>query len=212
MDGKQERSPVFMVEDLETLRILTDPLRMEILQILDPEPQSINQVAEKLGLSASRLYYHFKILEEHGLISVVQTRMVNNIVEKFYWLTAEDIDFDKSLFEFSSETGQENVERLVLSYLESTRMDMMRSIQARRTKLVNGAKPIPRDMIIVSSKKRIKDETYQVFIQRLKDLLEEFSTLPEEKSEAEDVNTFSLACFAYPNYYYEERKIENEKE
>ena len=212
MDKKQERSPVFMVEDLETLRILTDPLRMEILQILDPEPQSINQVAEKLGLSASRLYYHFKILEENGLISAVQTRMVNNIVEKFYWLTAEDIDFDKSLFEFSSETGQENVERLVLSYLESTRMDMMRSIQARKSKLVNGAKPIPRDMIIVSSKKRIKDETYQVFIQRLKDLLEEFSTLPEEKSEAEDVNTFSLACFAYPNYYYEERKFENEKE
>ena len=178
MDDKQERSPVFMVENLETLRILTDPLRMEILQILDTEPQSINQVAEKLGLSASRLYYHFKILEEHGLISVVQTRMINNLVEKFYWLTAEDIDFDKSLFEFSSETGQENVERLVLSYLESTRMDMMRSIQARKSKLVNGAKPIPRDMIIVSSKKRIKDETYQMFIQRLKDLLEEFSTLP----------------------------------
>ena len=211
MSEKPKRKALFLVEDLETLRVLTDPLRMEILQILDQEPHTINQVAEKIGVSNSRLYYHFKILEEHGLISVVQTRMVNNIVEKFYWPTADDFDFDKSLLEFSSESGQENIVRLVSSSLETTHRDIMRSIQARRDRLAMGAPPIPRDMIIGNSKKRLKDETYQAFLKRLKDLLEEFSTLPEEKSKSDDVGMFSLALYAYPNYYYEERQKKNEE-
>ena len=43
-----------------------------------PAPPAVNQVAGKLGLSNSRLYYHFNLLEKHGLIEVVETHMVNN--------------------------------------------------------------------------------------------------------------------------------------
>ena len=210
MDELPERAPVFLVDNLETLKVLTDPIRIEILHILDPEPQTINQVAEKLGLSNSRLYYHFRILEEHGLISVVHTRMVDNIVEKFYWSTAADFDIDKTLLDFSSESGKENIERLVSSTVETTRMDMLRSLQARRENLASGSASVPREMIITNIKKRLTDETFQAFIKRLKDLLEEFSKLPEEKSEGEDITQFSLAVYAYPNYYYEQGQAENE--
>ncbi len=210
MDELPERAPVFLVDNLETLKVLTDPIRIEILHILDPEPQTINQVAEKLGLSNSRLYYHFRILEEHGLISVVHTRMVSNIVEKFYWSTAADFDIDKTLLDFSSESGKENIERLVSSTVETTRMDMLRSLQARRENLASGSASVPREMIITNIKKRLTDETFQAFIKRLKDLLEEFSKLQEEKSEGEDIAQFSLAVYAYPNYYYEQGQEENE--
>lgn len=210
MDKLPNRAPVFLVDDLETLKVMTDPTRIEILHILAPEPQTINQVAEKLGLSNSRLYYHFKQLEDHGLISVVHTRMVNNIVEKFYWSTADDIDIDTSLLDFSSESGKENIERLVSSSLETTRIDMLRTLQARRENLTTGAASVPREMVITNVKKRLKDETFQAYIKRLKDLLEEFSKLPEEPSEGEDINQFSLAVYAYPNYYYEQGQDENE--
>jgi DNA-binding transcriptional ArsR family regulator len=210
MDEIPKRAPVFLVDNLETLKVMTDPTRIEILHILASEPQTINQVAEKLGLTNSRLYYHFKQLEDHGLISVVNTRMVNNIVEKFYWSTAEDFDIDTTLLDFSSDSGKENIERLVSSSLETTRMDMLRTLQARREKLNKGAASVPREMVITNIKKRLKDETFEVFINRLKELLEEFSKLPEEVSEGEDINQFSLAVYAYPNYYYDQGQEANE--
>jgi len=210
MTENNQRAAVFMVSDLETLRVLTDPLRLQILEVLDQKPQTVNQVAEKLGHSGSRLYYHFNLLEKHGLIEVVERRMVNNMVEKLYWLTAEDIEIDKSLLEFSHDGLQEGLVNLISSSLEATRKEMLRSFQARSFQLDHGAQPIPRDVVIQSTKKRLKDETYQAFLKKLRSLLKEFRDLPEETGVGEDINSFSIACYLYPNFYYEETKEEKE--
>ena len=210
MAEKNLRKALFMVSDLETLRVLTDPLRLQILEVLDSHPQTVNQVAELLGHSSSRLYYHFNMLEKHGLIEVVETRMVNNILEKIYWLTAEDIEIDHSLLEFSREGVQEGLVNLISSSLEATRNEMLRSLQARSYQLNHGAQPIPRNIIIQSTRKRLTDGTYQAFLKKVQGLLKEFSELPEETGSGEDINTFSLACYLYPNFYYEQKENQNE--
>lgn len=201
--ANMQRKAVFVISDLETLRILTDPLRLEILEILDLVPQTVNQVAEKLGLSGSRLYYHFKLLEDHGLIEVVETRMVNNMQEKLYWLTAEEIEVDKTLIEFSREGSQEGLVNFISSSLEATRSEMIRSLQARSFQLDHGARPVPRDIIIHTESKRLTDETYQAYLDNVRALLKEFSELPEVSGSGDDANLFSIACFIYPNFYYE---------
>ena len=61
-------APVLMVNDLETLKILADLLRNQILEILAPEKLTINQMTEKLGLTPSKLYYHINLLEKYGFI------------------------------------------------------------------------------------------------------------------------------------------------
>jgi DNA-binding transcriptional ArsR family regulator len=203
MSGNYQRTAVFMVADLETLRVLTDPLRLQILEVLDQQPQTVNRVAEKLGHSGSRLYYHFNMLEKHGLIKVVETRMVSNMLEKLYWLTAKDIEIDKSLLEFSRDGVQEGLVNLITSSLEATRSEMLRSLQARSFQLDRGARPIPRDIIIQTTRKRLTDDTYQVFLEKLRDLLKTFADLPDEIGSGENINTFSLACFLYPNFYFE---------
>jgi hypothetical protein len=91
----------------------------------------------------------------------------------------------------------------VSSSLEATRTGILRAIQVRKLKLEHGEKALPRDMLIVQMHKRIKDKDYQAFVVRLQDLLDEFSDLPEEEAEGEEVNDFSLACYVYPSYYYE---------
>ena len=209
MVENNQRDAVFVVSDLETLRVLTDPLRLQILEVLDSHPQTVNQVAEMLGHSGSRLYYHFNLLEKHNLIKVVETRLVNNILEKIYWLTAEDIEIDKSLLEFSREGVQEGVVGLISSSLEATRMEMLRSLQARSYQLDHGAQPVPRDIIIQSTRKRLTDETYRAFLNKVRGLLKEFSELPDETGSGEHINTFSLACYLYPNFYYEQKQNEN---
>ena len=210
MTSIPDRHPVFMVNDFETLRVLSDPLRLQILEALDNEPQTANQVAKKLGLPVSRLYYHLNQLESIDLIEVVETRIVNNMIEKLYWLTAEEIDIDKNLFDFSSAEGHENLSNFILTSFESTRTKIMRSIQALKTKREKGVDSVPHDMVIVNVTKRIKEETYQSFVERLKALIKEFGELNEESVDEKGGNYFSLNCYAFPSYFYKEDQLEEE--
>ncbi len=212
MSDNLEKKPVFVVEDLETLRVLTDPLRLQILEVLNQEPQTVGEVADKLGLAGSRLYYHFNMLEEHGLIQVVETRTVSNMIEKLYWVTAEEIEFNKELLNFSLEGGQDNFVKVINSSLDSVREDMLRSLQARKYSLEHGVKEIPRNMILINTKKRLKDEDFQAFTKRFKKLLKEFGDIPEEEDAVEDANVYSLACYLYPSFYYEEGNDNKERE
>ncbi len=204
MIEKNEKSPVLWINDLDTLKALMDPLRLQIIELLTPKPQTINQIAQKAGLSGSRLYYHFRILESSGLIKVVETRMVRNIVEKIYWITADTFEVDQELLNFTSQEGQENVTKIIAASLDATREDIMRSLQARQFELDHGAKPNPRDLVIKRVKKRMRTEVYLQFVEAFNTLFTKFSDLPDEDSEEDEVAFFSIACFLYPSYAYAE--------
>jgi DNA-binding transcriptional ArsR family regulator len=82
--GPRDRSEQLVIRDVATLKALADPLRLEILFELLQGPSTVKSVASALGVGATRLYYHFKILERAGLIRVAGTRMVSGIEERRY--------------------------------------------------------------------------------------------------------------------------------
>jgi len=199
LTGKQ---PVFIINDLETLKVMTDPLHLQIFELLNPEPQTVNQVAQKMGTSGSRLYYHFSLMESVGLVRVVETRQVNNIIEKVFWVTAEDIEIDRDLMNFSSKSGQDNIVRFMLSSLDATREDILRSLQARSKALEHGAPAHPRKMVVQKIKKQLKDETYNQFVEELKILLKTFDDLPDEDDGMEQTSVYTVACYLYPSFAF----------
>lgn len=71
------------VGDPETLKVIADPLRLELLSLLS-EPKTAKELAATLGVPTTRLYYHLRVLESHGLVKVVSTRLVSGIEEKTY--------------------------------------------------------------------------------------------------------------------------------
>lgn len=78
---------VLEVEDIEVFETLNNPLRLRIMrQLVEPAP--IKQVAEALDVPPTRLYYHFDLLEEAGVIRVVETRKVGAMVQKLYQIVA----------------------------------------------------------------------------------------------------------------------------
>jgi DNA-binding transcriptional ArsR family regulator len=203
---KPTRVPLFRIEDLETLKVITEPLRLQILEVLDPRPHTINYVAERLGLASSRLYYHFNLLESHGLIRVVETRMVNNIVEKVYWTSAEELTIDNELIKYSSEEGPEFLGRLVNSTLDSIRDDLFRSLDAKKFNTEHGGEKEGSEILMSKVQKRVSNESYLAFRQKLTDVLSEFSELAEVEEDEPDVKVINLSCFMYPSHYY---KAEN---
>lgn len=78
---------VLEVEDIEVFEILNNPIRLRIMRLL-MEPTSIRTVAEALEVPPTRLYYHFNLLEEAGVIRVAETRKVGAMLQKLYQTVA----------------------------------------------------------------------------------------------------------------------------
>src|SRR5947208_901637 len=77
------------VTDLETLRLLADPLRLSILGAFPSGtakrlPMSVKEIADKIDEGQTKLYRHVKKLEDAGLLRVAETRVVSGIIEKRY--------------------------------------------------------------------------------------------------------------------------------
>ena len=86
-----------VVSDPGTLRVLADPLRLRMLELLREAPMTVTELAERLQVPRTKLYYHIGLLERHALMRVEETRLVNGIAEKRYAPTAFRLSVAKSL-------------------------------------------------------------------------------------------------------------------
>ncbi|HEX5404513.1 MAG TPA: helix-turn-helix domain-containing protein [Pseudonocardiaceae bacterium] len=92
------------VSDVETLKALSDPLRLAILGILmdgaheTPKVRTVKEMAEELAEPPTKLYRHIKQLEARGLIVVAETRVVSGIVEYRYRAGQRSLHMDPRIF------------------------------------------------------------------------------------------------------------------
>ena len=197
-------APSLIITDLDAVKAIADPLRNQIIEVLSPAPMTVNQIAEKLGLAPSKLYYHVNLLEKHGFLKVVETTVQGNIIEKHYWITAYDYDIEKDLLNFNVTTtdGKQNVINMFLATLDTTREDFVRSIEARAFSLEHGAAPKPRNVVNHRAVCHVSDARIGEFQQRLKALFEEFNAL--EDPHASDGHPWAFTAVLYPSFYYDE--------
>ena len=199
----------YQVSDLETLRAISDPLRMQIMELLENQQLTVKQVAEKLGLAPSKLYYHFGALEKLGMIEVAKTRMVANMLEKTYRSAAHILDVDPALFRFSKDGANEPINMMLSSTIDATREDLLRSMQARQFQLEQGASEQPRRVIINRVVSSVSEERIAEFQDRLVKLIHEF--------EAEDGNSkpadqpYALTVAFYPSFYFDKTPKKGKK-
>ncbi|HEX6051070.1 MAG TPA: winged helix-turn-helix domain-containing protein, partial [Gemmatimonadaceae bacterium] len=79
-------------------KVLADPRRIRILELLGDEERTTKQIAEILGEPPTRLYHHVAALERVGLIRLSRTRQSRGAVEKYYVPVAKAISADPKLF------------------------------------------------------------------------------------------------------------------
>lgn len=200
----------FLIQDLDTLRVMTDPLRLKIFEMLANEPMTIRQIAEKLGLSSNKLYYHVNMLEQFNLVAVIETHMVANLAEKVYRSTAPCLDIDPSLLKITKDKNLENGIQLLTGMLNTTRDDVIRSIQARQANLDRGAEPDPRRIIINRNLQHLTREQVKQFEQRVDELCRDFEAAGAGQGSKEETKVYALTLAFYPSYYYQEVKEKND--
>jgi DNA-binding transcriptional ArsR family regulator len=121
----------FTIRDLETLKVVSDPLRVKILDMISlanqaGELRTVKQISERLDLQPHKLYYHINLLEKHGLVLVADTQVVSGIIEKHYRVRARQIVVDRDLFRTGLSEGEraEAAFSLLDSVFESARDDL----------------------------------------------------------------------------------------
>lgn len=198
---KNKERKRFHISDLETLRAVADPLRMQIMELLEGQALTVKQVAEKLGLAPSKLYYHIGALEKLGMIEVAETRMISNMLEKTYVSAAELLDVDPALFKFSKDGDNEPINILLSSTIDATREDLLRSMQARQFQLAQGADETPRNVIINRIVSNISEKRIAEFQERLIKLLQEFEA--EDRVTKSSNQPYALTVAFYPSFYFD---------
>lgn len=151
-----ELADVFEIDDAETFELLTDPTRAELLEWLF-EPASVSELAEAMDVPRTRLYHHVRLLEETGVIRVVQTRQRGAIPEKIYQLTAKEYLPSKKLL--AEYPRRHAAAAMVDPILSTTRADIIRAVadgrfdfREREDHLKNGM--LGRYLVVLSPQRR----------------------------------------------------------
>jgi DNA-binding transcriptional ArsR family regulator len=110
-----------VVDRITQLKALADPLRQRILSAFCCAPATTKQIAIRLGEKPTRLYHHVDLLEEAGLLILIETRQNRGTVEKYYQAAARHFVIDHRLLHTAADTGEAPAEA------QSTVINMLQS-------------------------------------------------------------------------------------
>jgi predicted ArsR family transcriptional regulator len=135
---------ILTLTDLGQLKALSDPFRQRILEGFSAKPATTKQVAERLGEKPTKLYHHVEILEQAGLVKLVETRPNRGTVEKYYHTTARKFAIDQRLLAVSSrarETTNE-LQAMVMNALQAGLDDAQAGFAAELFKSKSSSYPV----------------------------------------------------------------------
>jgi len=184
-----------VINDLETLKVLADPLRVSILECLK-KPATVKQIAAKIDRPPTKLYYHFNLLEKHGIIQMVDTRIVSGIVEKHYQAAAKLYRPDENLLAPGHDEFDETITMLLNSILGQARSDILTSIKAGVAE-TDEAAPKYKRVMMLRANFSLSPERAEEFYDRFYDLLREYDD-DEESSDSDDEKTYKLVFLMHP--------------
>ncbi|MEV0996147.1 helix-turn-helix domain-containing protein [Nonomuraea sp. NPDC050202] len=176
---------VLYLEEIEQAEALLKPQRVEVLRQL-AEPRTCSEVAERLGQTPQRVYYHVKRLVEAGLVDQVSERKVRGVHEGIYQAGARSYWLSPRLV---GHLGLRKVrDQLSLGYL----LDLMEEVQADIAALDRTASELP--SIGLSGEIRVRPEHRQEFLTELQGLLQNLFT----RYGGAEGDAFKLALACYP--------------
>ncbi len=189
-----EPATEFTVSDLDTLKVLADPLRLSILEYL-AKPGTVKQIAEKLDKPPTKLYYHFNLLEKHDLIQMVDTRIVSGIIEKHYQASARMYMLQRGLLSPGTEDFDASIGVTLSSMFTDVQNDVRQSIADGVVDTSDDA-PESRRLVISQGRLNLSSEKAQEFYERLVDLVNEFQG---ESNNTQNEHSYKMLFLLHPS-------------
>ena len=163
------------IDDIETFEVLNNPARLRIMRRL-VEPRSIREVAESLDVPPTRLYYHFNLLEEAGVIKVVETRKVGAMLQKVFQTVAKSYRPSPKLVD-GDHAPHELAKIAAAVVLDGARLDAEEAISAHLERVQMGDTESKAQGSIGRSISFLTEAAAEEFARKLEELImEEFDS------------------------------------
>lgn len=115
----------YKIRDLEQVRLLSDPLKLRLLQAFAESGKTTKQVAAELGESVTKLYRHVDALHDSGLLTIVEERQKRGATERTFRAVAHRFEADRSLFSDDAGGGSADAARDMLRVAEAEILDVI---------------------------------------------------------------------------------------
>lgn len=160
-----------VLNDPEVLRLIADPLRLRILELLRQEPRTVTELAGLLDVARTRLYYHVRLLESHDLVAVAETNVVAGITEKRYRVTAYRLTVDRTLFGGAA-AGGDPLDVLLSVILDEVGSEIRRAVASGLIDIEGGGDTgiTPRRLLLGRSWFRLSDAEVAELDRRYRDI------------------------------------------
>ena len=119
----------YQIKDLTQIRLLADPLKLELLQAFAEREKTTKQVAAELGESVTKLYRHVDALCDAGLLEITHETRKRGTVERTFRAVARRFEADHSLFAGDSGEQGSGVFRELLRAGEAEILDALRRVE-----------------------------------------------------------------------------------
>ena len=92
---------VLVLRDLECIKAIAHPRRIDILKAFNDLPLSAKQLSQMLDEPHAKINYHIKTLYKVGILELVEEKIKSGIVEKYYYPKSKNIVIDKNVINLS---------------------------------------------------------------------------------------------------------------
>jgi DNA-binding transcriptional ArsR family regulator len=130
-----------VIASADAASVAIEPLRSRILAALG-EPGSASSVAEALGQTRQKINYHLRILEEHGLVRLVEERPRRGLTERVMIATARSYVISPDVLGRSA-SDPTRTRRLSTHYLLALAARIVREVSSLSGRADQAGKPLP---------------------------------------------------------------------
>ena len=169
--------PERVISDVETLKALSDPVRLRILETMiqaADEDWTVKRIATALGVGPTKLYHHIAVLEEHEFIRASGTRVVSGIIETRYRISQLSVRLDRGLLSSSAPADETTaaLDEMLRTLFDTARDDVTRAFRSGAMRTAPGDDPA--SGLLRQDLKRLTPARAAEFRERLTALLTEF--------------------------------------
>ncbi len=123
-----------VISDVETLKALSDPVRLRILETMiqaADEDWTVKRLAAALEVGPTKLYHHIAILEEHEFVRVAGKRVVSGIIETRYRIAQLNVRLDHALLSGGGPADETAaaLDEVLRSIFDTAREDVGRALR-----------------------------------------------------------------------------------
>ena len=92
-----EPKDIIKIDNIKLLKVISDPTRKMIIDVLYDKPLTASEIAEKISYPKDKIYYHIKKLKTNGILIIAESEIVKGITQNKFINAAKKFEIDPTL-------------------------------------------------------------------------------------------------------------------